>query len=95
MGAKAGFGGFGLGLLVSQGFIGAKAPLDPLCRFFVAQSFAFYDCLPGERQTEESYMIPEHRALGAKACHPDRAVGEWRDLVLAFGKARQTLLFAK
>lgn len=37
----------------------------------------------------------EHRALGAKACHPDRAVGEWRDLVLAFGKARQTLLFAK
>ena len=32
-----------------------------------------------------------HRALGAKACHPDRAVGEWRDLVLAFGKARQTL----
>ena len=62
---------------------------------FSTQSFVFYDCLPGERQTEESYMIPEHRALGAKACHPDRAVGEWRDLVLAFGKARQTLLFAK
>ena len=37
--------GFGLGLLRSQGFIGAKAPLDPLCRalwhraFPVAQSF--------------------------------------------------------
>ena len=30
--------GFGLGLLRSQGFIGAKAPLDPLCRIFVAQS---------------------------------------------------------
>ena len=26
---------------------------------------------------------------------PVLAVGEWRDLVLAFGKARQTLLFAK
>ena len=33
--------GFGLGLLGGQGFIGAKAPLDPLCRAFVAQSFAF------------------------------------------------------
>ena len=31
--------GFGSRLLRSQGFIGAKAPLDPLCRFFVAQSF--------------------------------------------------------
>ena len=26
---------------------------------------------------------------------PTEPVGEWRDLVLAFGKARQTLLFAK
>ena len=43
----------------------------------------------------QSFFPPVHRALGAKACHPDRAVGEWRDLVLAFGKARQTLLFAK
>ena len=33
--------GFGLGLLGGQGFIGAKASLDPLCRAFVAQSFAF------------------------------------------------------
>ena len=33
--------GFGLGLLGCQGFIGAKASLDPLCRAFVAQSFAF------------------------------------------------------
>ena len=40
----------------------------------------------------QSFFPPVHRALGAKACHPDRAVGEWRDLVLAFGKARQTLL---
>ena len=39
LGAKAGFGGFGLGLLGGQGFIGAKASLDPLCRFFVTQSF--------------------------------------------------------
>ena len=31
----------GLGLWGGQGFIGAKASLDPLCRFFVAQSFAF------------------------------------------------------
>ena len=29
--------GFGLGLLRSQSFLGAKASLDPLCRFFVAQ----------------------------------------------------------
>ena len=36
---EAEFSDFGLGLLRSQGFIGAKAPLDPLCRFFVAQSF--------------------------------------------------------
>ena len=28
----------GLGLWGGQGFIGAKASLDPLCRFFVAQS---------------------------------------------------------
>ena len=27
--------GFGLGLLVSQGFLGAKAPLDPLCHAFL------------------------------------------------------------
>ena len=33
--------GFGLGLLGGQGFIGAKASLDPLCRAFVAQSFGF------------------------------------------------------
>ena len=30
----------GLGLWGGQGFIGAKASLDPLCRFFVAQSFS-------------------------------------------------------
>ena len=29
--AKAGFGGFGSRRLISQGFLGAKAPLDPLC----------------------------------------------------------------
>ena len=28
-----------MGLLGGQGFIGAKASLDPLCRFFVTQSF--------------------------------------------------------
>ena len=44
--------GFGLGLLGGQGFIGAKASLDPLCRFFVAQSF-----LPC---TE---LFPVHRAF--------------------------------
>ena len=33
--AKAGFGGFGLGLLIGQGFLGAKAPLDPLCHAFL------------------------------------------------------------
>ena len=35
--------GFGLGLLRSQGFIGAKASLDPLCRAFLA-AFATLVC---------------------------------------------------
>ena len=39
---KSAVWGFGLGLLGGQGFIGAKASLDPLCRFFVAQSFLWH-----------------------------------------------------
>ena len=38
--AKAGFGGFGLGLMIGQGFLGAKAPLDPLCNHPKLCSFA-------------------------------------------------------
>ena len=33
--AQAEFGGFGLRLLVSNGFLGAKAPLDPQSRAFL------------------------------------------------------------
>ena len=40
LGAKAGFVGFGLGLLVSSGFFDAKAPLDPLCNHPKLCSFA-------------------------------------------------------
>ena len=64
----------------------AKPNSRTVCRFPVlptpcaktAKSCAFCDSLP---------VFLWHRALGAKGCHPDRAVGEWRDLVLAFKKA--------
>ena len=92
------------------------AELFPVRRAFrCAQSFLL---------CTELFPVHRHRALGAKACHPDqrfcrwkllfyqqpcakakefvfrRILGQyagilWRDLVLAFGKARQTLLFAK
>ena len=41
------------------------------------------------------WLLRSQGFIGAKAGHSDRAVGEWRDLVLAFKKARQTLLFPK
>ena len=74
---------------------------QPLQPWFVKETAFFF----AKAQNLRIRLVPNswdsyagffwHRALGAKACHPDRAVGEWRDLVLAFGKARQTLLFAK
>ena len=50
--------GFGLGLLGGQGFIGAKASLDPLCRAFVAQSFVYTQSFGGQSLSSRPTLLP-------------------------------------
>ena len=72
--------GFGLGLLGGQGFIGAKASHPD-------QRFGTETALPCANALCQNCK---------KLCFLRLYAGVlWRDLVLAFGKARQTLLFAK
>ena len=57
LGAKAGFGGFGLRRLVSQGFLGAKAPLQP----WFAKDTAFFSA------KAQNLRIRRSRILGLYA----------------------------
>ena len=80
--------GFGLGLLVSSGFLGAKAGhsdqrFGRLCNQFLPKTLRF---------SLQRHKTPEFGFAEFWDCLPDFL---WRNLVLALGKARQTLLFAK
>ena len=97
-------------------------PMPVFCGTELSAVHRAFRCAQSFLPCTELFPVHRHRALGARACHPDQRFGTetalpcanalcqnckklcflrlyagvlWRNLVFAFGKARQTLLFAK
>ena len=88
--AKAEFVGFGSRRLVSNEFLCAKAPLDPLCRFFVAQSFGgqSLSSRPSRRRVEGSCIGFWKSKANSTFCKVVKQKGEafWPPLQSVFAK---------
>ena len=80
--AKAGFGGFGLRLLVRQGFLDAKAARCSGLWLGAFGKAGLFRCQ--SRSFRPAFWLP--------CVIPTEPSGEWRNLILAFGKAGETSL---
>ena len=84
--AQAGFGGFGLGLLVRLGFLGAKAPLQSV----FAKDTAFFSAKAQKLQKAQLFAIVCRIFYGGILFWLWESKGN-----RAFKKARKNLLFQK